>query len=422
MPSPLDVDAVRAQFPALQQMVYGKTAVFLDNPGGTQVPRMVVQAMTEYLTQHNANHGGAFATSQRSDAILDEAHLAMADMLNAVSPDEIVFGPNMTTLTLSVSRALAQDMGPGDEIVVTRLDHDANVAPWLLIARDRGATVRWADLNVEDCTLDMDGLHALINERTRIVAVGYASNATGTVNDVTTIVRWAHDVGALAFVDAVQYAPHGPIDVQALGCDLLVMSAYKFFGPHVGVLYGRYDLLDRLRAYKVRPAPSVPPGKFETGTQNHEGIAGTLAAADYLAQIGQTYGKAYVSRFPGLAGRRLHLKTGMSVLRACDHLLSAAILDELEMLPGVRIYGISDRKRLQERVPTVSFTWEGHHPREVAKALGEKGIFVWDGNYYALSVTERLGLEGKGGMVRIGAVHYNTLAEMARLGAALRSL
>jgi cysteine desulfurase family protein (TIGR01976 family) len=290
------------------------------------------------------------------------------------------------------------------------------------MAQDRGATVRWADFDVEECTLDMDGLRALITDRTRIVAVGYASNATGTVNDVATIVRWAHDAGALVFVDAVQYAPHGPIDVQALGCDLLAMSAYKFFGPHVGVLYGRYDLLDRLRAYKVRPAPSTPPGKFETGTQNHEGIAGTLAAADYLAWIGQTYGEAPASRFPGLTGRRLHLRMGMSTLRGYDRVLSATILDELETLPGVRIHGITDRKRLDNRVPTVSFTWEGHHPRQVARALGERGIFVWDGNYYALSVTERLGLEGKGGMVRIGAVHYNTVAEVARLGAALRSL
>jgi len=422
MPSLLDVGEIRAQFPALQHIVYGKPAVFLDNPGGTQVPRMVVQAMTDYLTQHNANHGGAFATSESSDAILEQAHLAMADMVNASSPDEIVFGPNMTTLTLSVSRALAQDIGPGDEIVVTRLDHDANVSPWLLMAQDRGATVRWADFDVEECTLDMDGLHALISDRTRIVAVGYASNATGTVNDVATIVRWAHDAGALAYVDAVQYAPHGPIDVQALGCDLLVMSAYKFYGPHVGLLYGRYDLLDRLRAYKVRPAPSVPPGKFETGTQNHEGIAGTLAAADYLAQIGQTYGESYADSFPGLAGRRLHLKMGMSALRAYDHVLSAAILDELETLRGVHIHGITDRRRLDARVPTVSFSWEGRHPREVAKALGKKGIFVWDGNYYALSVTERLGLEGKGGMVRIGAVHYNTVAEVARLGEVLRAL
>jgi cysteine desulfurase family protein (TIGR01976 family) len=422
MPDSFKVSAIRSRFPALAQSSSGQPVIYLDNPGGTQVPRAVVDAMTEYLIHSNANHGGAFATSQRSDAILDEAHVAMADILNAASADEIVFGPNMTTLTLGASRALAREIGPGDEIVVTRMDHDANISPWLLVAEDRGATVRWADFDVEDYTLDMDGLRNLINERTRIVAVGYASNALGTVNDVATIVRWAHDAGALIFVDAVQYAPHGPIDVQALDCDLLACSAYKFYGPHIGVLYGKYDLLDRLRAYKVRPAPVDPPGKYETGTQNHEGSAGTLAAVNYLAEIGETYGKGYEDRFPGFSGRRLHLKMGMTVLREYDHVLSAAILDELETLPGVRIHGIADRNRLDERVPTVSFTWQGRHPREIAAALGEQSIYVWDGNYYALAVTERLGLEDKGGMVRIGAVHYNTVDEIKRLGEALRAM
>jgi cysteine desulfurase family protein (TIGR01976 family) len=417
-----DVHEIRGEFPALAQTDENGPVVYLDNPGGTQVHQSVIEAMSDYLLHHNANHGGAFGTSQRSDAILDEAHAAMADLLNAASPDEIVFGPNMTTLTLSISRALGREIGAGDEILVTRMDHDANVAPWLLVAEDRGATVRWADFDVEEYTLDMPGLRSLINDRTKIVAVGYASNALGTVNDVSTIVEWAHDAGALAFVDAVQYAPHGPIDVQALGCDLLVCSAYKFYGPHIGVLYGKYELLDRLRAYKVRPAQGDPPGKYETGTQNHEGIAGTLAAVDYLAQIGERYGASYERYFPQLAGRRLHLKTGLSVLRAYDHVLSAAILDELEAVPGVHVHGITDQNRLRERVPTVSFTWGDRNPREIAAALGEQGIFVWDGNYYALAVTERLGLEGKGGMVRIGAVHYNTVEEITRLGDALRAM
>jgi cysteine desulfurase family protein (TIGR01976 family) len=416
------VSALRAEFPALQQEAGGRPLIFLDGPAGTQVPRSVVDAMTDYLIHSNANRDGAFVTSQRSDAVLGEAQAAMADMLNAALPDEIVFGPNMTTLTMGLSRALAREIGPGDEIVVTRMEHDANISPWLLVAEDRGAAVRWADFDVEDYTLDMEGLRDLINERTKIVAVGYASNALGTINDVKTIVRWAHEVGALAYVDAVQYAPHGPIDVQALGCDLLVVSAYKFFGPHIGVLYGKYELLDRLHAYKVRPAPKDPPAKFETGTQNHEGIAGTLAAVNYLAGIGAKYGQAYARDFPGFSGRRLHLKTGMSVLREVDRVLSAAILDELETLPGVRIHGITERDRLQERVPTVSFTWEGRHPRDIAAALGEQGIFVWDGNYFALAVTTRLGLEGKGGMVRIGAVHYNTVEEIRRLGDALRAM
>jgi cysteine desulfurase family protein (TIGR01976 family) len=422
MTQTLDVHALRAQFPALRQTHGDQPVVFLDNPGGTQVPQTVSDAISDYLIHHNANHDGAFATSQRSDAILHEAHCAMADLLNSASPDEIVFGPNMTTLALSISRALSRELGPGDEIIVTRMDHDANIAPWLLVAEDTGATVRWADFDVEDYTLDMAALRELINPKTKIVAVGYASNATGTVHDVKTIVDWAHAAGALVFVDAVQYAPHGPIDVQALGCDLLACSAYKFFGPHQGVLYGRYALLDRLQAYKVRPAPALPPGKFETGTQNHEGIAGTLAAVNYLAGIGRQYGAPFVSHFPDLTGRRLDLKTGMTVLREYDHILSAAILDELEALPGVQIHGVTDRRRLVERVPTVSFTWGDRHPREIAEALGAQGIYVWDGHYYALSVVERLGLVDSGGMVRIGAVHYNTVDEIRRLGDTLRAM
>lgn len=422
MPHALDVAAIRAQFPGLTRTVRGRPAVFLDNPGGTQVPHVVVEAMTEYLVHHNANRHGAFVTSQRSDAIIDQAHAAVADLLNAASPDEIVFGPNMTTLTFHISRSLAREIGPGDEIVVTRLDHDANITPWVLVAEDRGATVRWVDFHPEDCTLDLNGLREALTERTRLVAVGYAANATGTVNDVATITRWAHDVGALVYVDAVQYAPHGPIDVQALDCDFLAFSAYKLFGPHMGVLYGRLELLERLRAYKVRPAGNSAPDKFETGTQNHEAIAGTLAAMHYLAGLGEKHGVDYASQHPGLIGRRLHLRTGLTALRAYDRELSTAILTQLEGVPGVHVYGITDPARLDERVPTVSFTWEGRRPRDIAAALGEQGIFVWDGNYYALAVTERLGLEGRGGMVRVGAVHYNTVSEIERLGAVLRTL
>ena len=418
----LETAAIRDRIPALSQTQAGRPVVFLDNPGGTQVPQVVIDAMTGYLVRDNANHGGAFATSRRSDAILEEAHLAMADFLNAASPDEIVFGPNMTTLTFSISRALGQEIEPGDEIVVTRMDHDANIAPWLRMGEDRGAIVRWADFDVEDYTLDLAGLRGLINERTRVVAVTYASNALGTVNDLAPIVRWAHEAGALTFVDAVHYAPHGPIDVQALGCDFLACSAYKFFGPHVGVLYGRRAILERLRAYKVRPAPDEPPGKFETGTQNHEGIAGTLAAVNYLASLGERYGGPFAPIFAGLTGRRLHLKAGMSAIRAYDDTLSEALLAELETVPGIRIHGITDRARLRKRVPTVSFTWPGRHPGEIAQRLGEQGINVWDGNYYALAVTQRLGVEHTGGMVRVGAVHYNTLDEIERLGAALRSM
>lgn len=411
----LDPSPIRAQFPALQQTFHGRPVVFFDNPGGTQAPQRVIDAMRDYLVTSNANTHGAFLTSQRSDAILAEAHAAMADFLGAASPDEIAFGPNMTTLTFSLSRAIARTLRPGDEIVVTRLDHDANIAPWLAL-QEQGIVVRHADIHPADCTLDLADLEAQITERTRLVAIGYASNAVGTINDVETIVAMARTAGAWTFVDAVHYAPHGPIDVHALGCDFLVCSAYKFFGPHVGALYGRYELLDRLPAYKVRPAPSTPPGKFETGTQNHEGLAGLVAALDYLASLGEAYGSAYRAGFPHMTGRRLMLHAGMSAIKAYERELSAYLLAGLQTVPGVHIWGLTDPARLDWRTPTFAITLEsGQRPRQVAERLGQAGIFVWDGNYYALAVMERLGLEAHGGAVRIGLVHYNTVEEINRL-------
>lgn len=412
---PLDPVHVRSQFPALTS-----GAVFFDNPGGTQVPHQVIDRMVDYLVTKNANHGGAFATSMASDAVVEESRRAVADFLNAAGPEEIVFGPNMTTLTLGLSRALARELGPGDEIVVTRLDHDANIAPWLLIAEDRGCTVRWVDFDVEDCTLRLDQLEAALGKRTRLVAVGYASNAVGTINPVSRIAELARQAGALCFIDAVQYAPHGPIDVRGLGCDFLAVSAYKFFGPHLGALYGKKEHLERLRPYKVRPAPNEPPDKFETGTGNHEGIAGTLGAIDYLAWLGETYGGEHAEAYAGsYRGRRLHLKQGMSAIRAHEMELSRALIETLSAISGLRIWGITDPMALDRRVPTVSFTLEGYSPRQVAEALGREGIYVWDGNYYALAVTERLALEATGGMVRVGLTHYNTLDEIARLGEAM---
>src|SRR6266704_2801224 len=290
----LNLDEIRAHFPAL-----AADTIYFDNPGGTQVAREVLQRIDQYLRATNANHGGAFRTSRESDATVAEARQAVADFLNAARPEEIVFGPNMTTLTLSISRSLARTLQPGDEIVVTRLDHDANVAPWLLIAEDRGCHVRWVDFHTEDCTLDMEDLERQITPRTRIVAVGYASNAVGTVNDVRRAVQLAHQVGAICFVDAVQYAPHKPIDVQALDCDFLACSAYKFFGPHLGILYGKYELLDRLTAYKVRPAVDLPPDKFETGTQSFESISGVLGTLEYLAWLGTTFGGEFADQYQG---------------------------------------------------------------------------------------------------------------------------
>jgi cysteine desulfurase family protein (TIGR01976 family) len=407
----LDISLVREQFPSLKL-----PAVFLDNPGGTQIARRSLDRMVSYLSNSNANHGGAFATSIQSDAILAEAHQAMADFVNADRAEEIIFGANMTTLTLHISRSLARTWKHGDEIVVTRLDHDANVSPWVLAAEDQGCKVRWVDFHPENGTLDLEEMQKALEGKPRLVAVGYASNALGTINPVEQIIRMAHSAGALVYIDAVQYAPHGAIDVQRLGCDFLVCSAYKFFGPHAGILYGRENLLEELAAYKVRPAPNELPGKFETGTQNHEGIAGVLGAVEYLEWIGAQFGEDYAEKYSGLySGRRLKLKQAMSAIRAYEFELSRELLETLEETPGVQLYGLRDTRRLEARVPTFSFTLKGWHPRQAAERLGQAGIYVWDGNYYAISVTERLGLEQSGGMLRVGPVHYNTLDEVGRL-------
>lgn len=417
---PLDISLIRSQFPSL---AHRPGAVFFDNPGGTQIARQALDRINTYLLQHNANHGGAFATSQRSDAILDEAHAAMADFYHAASPQEIIFGNNMTTLTLHISRSIARTWQAGDTIVVTRLDHDANATPWVLAAQDRGVNVRWVDFDVEDGTLRLDDFAAALELRPRLVAVGYASNALGTINPVRQLVQMAHDAGAWVYIDAVQYAAHGPIDVQELGCEFLVTSAYKFFGPHAGILYGRGEILEELFAYKVRPAPNELPGKFETGTQNHEGIAGVLGAIEYLSWVGETFGQDYYEKYAGrYTGRRLALKQAMAAIRAYEFEISRSVLRTLEEIPGVRIYGLTDIHRLEQRVPTFAFRLEGWHPRRVAEQLAAQNIYVWDGNYYAISVTERLGLEETGGMVRVGPVHYNTLEEVERLRQALWKL
>lgn len=408
----LDIDSIRQQFPSLNRQ-----AIFFDNPGGTQIAKPALDRMVAYLTDTNANHAGPFATSIASDAIIDEAHQAVADFFNANRAEEIVFGANMTSLTLHISRCLARTWNPGDTIVVTRLDHDANVTPWVLAAEDRGCRVQYVDFNLEDGILDLDQLAEALESKPRLVAVGYASNALGTINPVKEITKMAHASGALVYVDAVHYAPHGPIDVQELDCDLLVCSAYKFFGPHVGMLYGRYELLDQLTAYKVRPAPSNPPGKFETGTQNFEGIAGVLGALEYLEWLGENYGTAGIG--VGYSNRKLRLKQAMGAINDYEAQLTRALLEILEETPGVTIYGPRDIKRLENRVPTFAFTLEGFTPRQVAVELGKREIFVWDGNYYALLVTESLGVEESGGMVRVGPVHYNTVEEIERFGEVL---
>lgn len=403
--------ALRAQFPALQRTIAGEPAVFLDGPGGTQSPERVIDAMAGYLKRGSSNLGGPFLTSREADAAIDHARAAMMDLLNARRPEEIIFGQNMTSLTFSISRAIAREWRAGDEIIVTQIDHDANISPWLMAAEDRGVTVHWLDFHPEDCTLALEALPALLNDRTRLVAVSYASNAVGTINDVARVIEMAHAVGALVYVDAVHYAPHGVIDVQALNCDFLVCSVYKFFGPHTGVLYGKYDLLDSLTAYKVRPASEVPPGKWETGTQSFESLSGVAAAVDYLAELGGEGGT-----------RREQLIRGMGAIKRYEVTLSERFLREATQVPGLRVYGLTDVEELSHRTPTFAVSLDGYTPEELATRLGERGFFVWHGHYYAVAVMERLGLLNHGGLVRIGFVHYNTAEEMDRLFAALREL
>ena len=409
--APLDVAWVRAQFPSLKLTVNGCAAAFLDGPAGTQVSQRVIDGVRDYFETSNAKTCGVFATSRRNDAMIARARAAMADLVNC-APEEIFFGPNMTTLTFALARGIGRELGPGDEIVVTTLDHDANVAPWRAL-EERGVTIRQADIREADCTLDLDDLRSKINSRTRLVAVGYASNAVGTINPVAEVVRLAHAAGALAFVDAVHYAPHGSIDVRALDCDFLACSTYKFFGPHIGVVFDKREQLLRFRPYKVRPAPDTLPDRWETGTQVQEGLAGVEAAVEYLAELGRRSD-------PGAANRRAALVAAYRAIRAHEMTLATRMIAGLRKIPGLRFYGISDAARFGERVPTVAVRLAGHTPLEVATFLGDRGIFTWDGNYYALNLTERLDVERDGGLLRIGLVHYNTADEVDRLLAALR--
>jgi cysteine desulfurase family protein (TIGR01976 family) len=411
-----DLSPLRARFPALTRQIDGRPCAFLDAPGGSQVPDVVIEAMASYLRTSNANSHGAFVTSEETDAIVDQAHRAAADLVGS-EPDQAVFGPNATTLLFAVSRSIGRTLGPGDEVVVTRLDHDANVRPWVMAAEDAGATVRWVDLDEEHVTLDLGSFDAAVGARTKVVAFTLASNAVGTVTPAAELVRRVRERSdALVVCDAVHYAQHRLIDVGELGCDLLACSPYKIFGPHLGILFGRRDLLSELRPYKVRPAEEHLPFRWETGTQNHEGLAGFGAAVDYLAGIGRTYGS------PAREGRRPALEAAFQAIGSHESELARRFLDGVRSVPRLRLYGIADPARLAERTPTFAVRLEGQHPADTAKALGEQGIFTWDGNYYALELMERLGLEEDGGALRIGFCHYNTTEEVDRVLQALSLL
>ncbi|HUY96163.1 MAG TPA: cysteine desulfurase-like protein [Verrucomicrobiae bacterium] len=410
--STFDPQTLRRMFPALDRVVNGSPAIFLDGPGGTQVPECVIEAVSEYYRHFNSNTDGAFQTSQVTDGLIAKGRSAMAALVNAPSPGHIKFAASMTAHTFAISRSIGATLGPQDEIVVTALDHEANVTPWHLLT-ERGVRVVTVDIDPEQCTLDMADFERKLSSRTRVVAVGVASNAVGTINDVAGICARAHAVGAIAYVDAVHYVPHGPIDVQAMECDALVCSAYKFFGPHIGVLWIQDELVARLPPYKVRPA--VDP--VELGTMNHEGIVGATAAIGYLESIGTT-GLSQPGELQG-ESRTHRLRVAMEAIRAYEATLCKRLLEGLAKIPRVKVWGIADPARVAERTPTVAITVAGLAPRVVAEKLGREGIFVWDGDFYARALIERLGLGESGGVVRLGLVHYNTAEEVDRTVATL---
>jgi len=400
MPAAFDVASARAQFPALSLADEGRDRIYLDNPAGTQVPRQVIDRTVECLTARNANLGGYFTTAVAAGDLVEEAHQACADFYNASSASEIVFGQNMTSLTLHMSRCLGKRFRPGDEIVLSRMDHDANVAPWLLLADDLGLTVRWMDFDTGTYEFPEDALTKVLSGRTRLLAMGMASNCTGTINDAKRFTAEAKAAGAIVYLDAVQYAPHLAVDVHELGADFVVSSAYKWFGPHQGILWGREALLHETFGYKVRPAGEELPHKFETGTLSHEGMAGTLGAIEYLEQFGT--GET----------RSKRLASAWSALAAHEERITLRLIEGLRQVKGLVIRGITSANAIRRRVPTVSFTLEGHHPQALAQGFAKDNIFVWSGHNYAIEPVSRMGLMDKGGVLRVGLAHYNTETEV----------
>ena len=412
---------IRSLFPSLSQPgEQGKPPIFLDNPAGTQVPRAVMDAVTEYYMTMNANSGGLFATSLRTEAMALATRQALANFLNASSPDEIVIGPNMTSLNFALSRALARTLQPGDEIVLTRMDHDANVSPWTRIAQDHGLGIKWVDMNTADCTLDMASLEAALSERTRIVATAHASNAVGSIIPVKQIAAMAHAVDALHVVDAVQSAPHLPIDVQEIGCDFLLCSAYKFYGPHLGIMWGREELLNSLPAYKVRPTKDVAPYRWENGTPCYETWNGLRACLAHWRELGDLLAEESSADLPQYQGERLAMKRAMLAVNRYESGLAARLIKGLQAIKGAAIAGVTDEARSSWRVPTVAMVKAGHAPHEIAAALAAEQVYVWSGDYYAPEIMRRL--ERPEGMVRIGIAKYNTAAEIDRALELIESL
>ena len=404
------IDWVRSQFPSLDLSLDGRRAIFLDAPGGTQVPIAVTRTVRDYYRKYNSNVGGRFVTSKNTAEIVYKTRIALADFVHANRPEEIVFGQNMTSLTFALSRALAKTWKPGSEVIVTSLDHDANISPWRLAAADRGCTVRTWEMRIEDCTLRIEDLRPLISEKTCLIAVTLASNAVGSHVNVARVAELVRGSGIKVFVDAVHFAPHGHIDVQVLGCDFLVCSVYKFYGPHIGVLWGKYQWLDELEAYKVRPSSAEPPEKWETGTQSFESIAGTSAALDYLREAGyQANGGS------GIAG-------AMGTIQEYESNLSLRFLHGLHDLKRVSLFGLSAPGEVSHRTPTFAVRIEGIHPDEAAEKLAEQGIFAWSGNFYAADLVDRLELTNLGGVLRLGFTHYHTIDEVDRTLAALAML
>ena len=410
-----DLEAIRSQYPALALTDNGTRRIYFDNPAGTQVPVCVAAAVADCLMTKSANLGGYFASSLDADRVVQSARDAMADFLNAPSSDEIIFGQNMTTITLHLSRSIGRSLRPGDEIILSQMDHDANVWPWVLLAGDLELEIRWLPFNNESFEFDLEVLDGLLTDRTRLVCVGGASNLTGTLNDVKTICAKARAAGALSFIDGVQSAPHVATDVQDLGCDFFVCSSYKFFGPHQGILWGRRDVLLQLEPYKVRPAPAELPWCFETGTQSQEGLAGIAAVVDYFALIGQSMAQEQLDNWTEFSGQRQQVHAAMDLLFEYEKTLTSHLIDGLTGINGITVQGITDKSAMDRRVPTVSFTHETVAPAKIAEALAKQNIFVWSGHNYALEVAKSLGIYEAGGAVRVGPVHYNKMTEIDEL-------